>query len=73
MSLEGEFHEAMADGYSVKCKDVLERTPLLVAVQHSHWNVVRRILKKDRQGMTQDPDGRTACDLPNSPIRTKLL
>ena len=59
-------------GDDVKRKDVLGRTPLHVAVQHGRWDVARLILTKDRQGMAQDPDGRTAWDLPNSPVRAKL-
>ena len=56
----------------VKRKDVLGRTPLHVAVQHGRWDVARLILTKDRHGMAQDPDGRTAWDLPNSQVRAKL-
>ena len=59
-------------GDDVKRKDVLGRTPLHVAVQHDRWDVARLILTKDRHGMAQDPDGRTAWDLQNSPVR-KIL
>ncbi|GEM_PF-2258542 len=42
--------------------------PLHVAIQHSQWDVARILLTRAPLGMVQDSDGRTAWDLPNSPI-----